>query len=195
MTDNIRVVSDCSGDSFEYGGIEETIGFITDNYYEMMRIYRTIIQQVKDSNEIRDEAHEHLQELRDSEEEWTRTGRFPKDFDNEEHADLKDYLVRIRESEYDIIYKGKPLKCDKKTYYIIHHMWLFKMLDRLDRKGRKHIGFMASNALRIALWPMKTMMRITSENTRSDKMRSFLKENLTIFDMIPDLVKDKIITV
>jgi len=181
-----------SNNSFDYGGMEETIGFISDNYYEAMAIYRAIVKQSKEAEDRRIKAHKLLQKLRADEAKWGKKGA-PKDFDAKEHEKTKTYLSDIREADYTIMYNGKALQADKLTYYIINHMWMFAMLDNLDMKGRNRLAPLVSTTIRKALYPMKKMMEFTAKHTDSKTVRKTLKQNIKRFNKIPDMVKNKIL--
>jgi hypothetical protein len=178
--------------SFDYGGSEELIGFISDNYYEAMKIYRTITKQVKEGDKKRAKAHEDLQKLRADEERWRKEDKLPKGFDAEEHATRKEYLADLREEEFDIIYKNQVLPVNKLTYLIVTRMWVFKFLDIIDIKSRKRLGPFASKLLSMVLWPMMKMMELTAKHTDSLAAEKFMKKSLKDLKLLPKKVMKKI---
>ena len=127
MSIGYKLSQEFLNEKFDYGDLEETIGFISDNYYEAMEIYRLIVKETEAAEKIREQAHNDLQRLRENEEEWENTDSYPEDFDKDEHAKIKENLVILREQVFDIIYNDKPLPHNKLTYLIIHKMWLFKI--------------------------------------------------------------------
>lgn len=181
--------------SFDYGGSEELIGFISDNYYEAMEIYRTIVKQVKEGDKKRARAHEDLQKLRSDEERWGKENKLPKGFDAEEHAQRKEYLTNLREEEFDIIYKNQVLPINKLTHLIVTRMWIFKILDKVDIKGRKRLGPWVSKSLSIALWPMMKTMELTAKHTDSLAAEKFMKKSLKNLKLLPKKVMKKIMNV
>ncbi len=174
---------------FDYGDVEETIGFISDNYYLAMDIYRTIAKQEKEADELRSHVHNSLQKIRESEEEWKNSGIYPNDFDKENHAKTKEYLTEIREAEFDIFYNGTILECNKLTYYIIQHMWLFKFLSHQDMKVRKWVGPLASTMVKKALWPLLKAMEFTGKRESNDNARFLLKWTFDQLQQVPEVVK------
>lgn len=193
MSIGYKLSQEFSNEKFDYGDLEETIGFISDNYYEAMKIYRLIVKETEAADKIRTQAHEDLQTLRENETEWENTGVYPDDFDENEHAKTKDHLVEQREKEFDILYNGKPLVHDKLTHMIIHKMWLFKILSTIDMKGRKRLGPLVSKVLTKAMWPMAKMMEATAKHTDSLKAEKFLKKQLKQFNKLPKMLEKKIV--
>jgi len=195
MSIGYKIDQEFNDKSFDYGDLEETIGFISDNYYQAMDIYRTIVKQLKEAEQIRKKAHNDLRILRDEEANWEKIGKTPKDFDKEEHAKRKEYLTKLREAEFDIIYQGQPLPHDKLTYIVVNKMWLFKILDKLDTKGRKRLAPIASKGISIVLWPMKKMMKFTAKHTDSLEVEKYLKRQLKEMKKMPDMLKKRILKV
>jgi len=187
-----KVKEEYTNNSFNYGNLEEQIGFISDNYYEAMKIYRTITKQVKEGNKKRTKAHEDLQKLRADEERWRKENKLPKGFDAEEHAKRKEYLADLREEEFDIIYKGQTLPHDKLTHLIVNRMWIFKFLDIIDIKSRKRLGPLASKLLSMVLWPMMKMMELTAKHTDSLAAEKFMKKSLKDLKLLPKKIMRKI---
>lgn len=190
-----KIAQEFNNESFDYGDLEETIGFISDNYYQIMDIYRVIVKQLKETEQIRKEAHNDLRVLREDEAKWEKTGKTPKGFDKEEHAKRKEYLTRLREAEFDIIYKGQPLLYDKLTHIIVNKMWLFKIIDVFDMKGRKRLAPIASKGISIFLWPVRKMMESTAKYTDSLEVEKYLKRQLKEMKKMPDMMKKKILKV
>lgn len=193
MSDTYKLAKELSGNSFVYGGVEETIGFIIDNYPEAMRIYRIINKQVKEADLKRDEAHEKLQNLRADEDRWTQTKKFPPKYDAEEHQKRKDHLVELREKEYDILYNGCPLAHDKLSNLIVNHMWMFDLLDSIDLTVRGKLGPLASKVIAKALWPLMKMVEFTADNANSYSEEKFLRDHLKNLQSVPDILKEKFI--
>ncbi len=176
-------------DVFDYGGIEETIGFISDNYYPAIDLYRTIVKQVEEADELRLYAHNSLQEIREREDEWRENDTLPDDFDAKEHEKTKEYLVNIREREFDIFHDGEIVECNKLTYYIVNHMWLFKFLSKQDMKVRKLIGPLASTVVRKALWPLLKAMEFTGKRECNDKAKFVLKWSFDELQQVPATIR------
>jgi len=193
MPNSYKIAKELQGTSFDYGGIEELIGFITDNYYEAMAMYRAIVKQTKEADKKRDEAHAKLQKLRSDEEDWTDSGKFPDDFNAEEHEKRKDRFAELREKDYSIIYKGSPLPHDKLTHLIVHNMWAFDLLNSLDLGVRGQLGPLASKVLSKALWPMMKMMELTATHTESPAAEQFLTTQLATLQSAPEMISSKIV--
>lgn len=152
--------------SFSYGNIEEKIGFVSDNYYQAMDIYRTIVKAIEACNANQEEAHEILQKLRNDEEAWKQNGVKLTEAEKKEHAKRKAYYETIRDTEeIEVMYNGKVLKCTKLTYFITNHMRLFSILDKIDMKGRKKIGFVAFHLIRTLAWPTNKLINFTIKHT------------------------------
>jgi hypothetical protein len=180
-------------DGFAYGGLEETIGFIFDNYYQAMKIYRAIIFQKNEIEARKVDAHESLQKLRDDEERWKRTKKQPKNFDAEEHQKRKDYLVGIRDAEYYITYNGSPIEKDKLGNLIYRNLNLFYVLHSIDSGTRTVLGPLSRRALTVALWPMKKMIQLTIKYSDSAKEKKYLKVTEDFIEKIPTKIESKII--
>lgn len=195
MSIGYKLKEEFTNNSFDYGNLEEQIGFISDNYYEAMRIYRTIIKQIKEGDKKRAKAHEDLQKLRSDEERWRQENKVPQGFDSEEHAKRKEYFTNLREEEFDIMYRGRPLPHNQLTHLIVTRMWVFKILDKIDIKGRNRLGPWTSKSLSIALWPMMKMMEATAKHTDSLAAEKFMKKSLKDLKLIPKKVMKKIMNV
>lgn len=191
MTIDNRLIVDFPNEPWDYGDAEDIIGFISDNYYTMMKIHRLIERELKKGDEKREEAHEQLQKLRVNEERWNRTKKFPKGFDEEEHEARKLHLTELREAEFDIIYKGKPLPYNKTTHLIMNKMWLFKMLDKADRKARGHIGSAASRVSRKVLWPIIKTWDLAAKGNESKKTKKFARSIVKKLRSIPKDVEER----
>ena len=192
MSNAHRFAKECNGTHFNYGGTEETIGFFFDNYYEALKIYRTIVKQMKEIDEKREDAHQQLQKLRADEDRWKKQGGPPKDFDAEEHQSRKDHLAELREMEYEIMYEGQPLPHNKLTNMIMKNMHIFRRIEAVDRSSRKTIAPVASQAIKIGLWPLIKMMKIHANQTASLKTEDFLRKSINQVESIPDRIKKKI---
>ena len=191
MTIDNRLIIDFPEQHWDYGDGEEIIGFISDNYYQMMKIYRLIVRELKEGDEKREEAHQALQKLRDDEERWNRTKKFPQKFNAEEHEARKQYLTDLREAQFDIIYEGKPLPYNKTTHLIMNKMWLFKMLDKADRKARGHIGSAASRVSRKVLWPIIKTWDLAAKGNESKKTKKFARSLVKKLRSIPKDVEER----
>jgi len=189
-----RFAKEAQGQSFDYGGIEEKIDFIIDNYSDAMSIYRTIVKQIKEADIKREDAHVKLENLRADEDRWIKTKKFPKKYNAEEHQKRKDHLAELREKEYDIIHNGVSLPHDKLTHLIIHNMWVFNRLNYLDLKVRGKLGPLASKVVATALWPMTKTMEFTAKHTDSLDAEKFLKARLKDLQSVPDRLMKKIVT-
>ncbi len=195
MSISYKLSEEFTNNSFNYGGAENLIGFISDNYYEAMKIYRTIVKQEKEADKKREQAHQELQKLRDDEERWRKENKIPSGFDAEQHTKRKEHLSDLREAQFTIIYNEKPLTCNKLTYLIINKRWIFKILDKIDIKGRNRLGPLASKSLSILLWPMAKMMQFTAKHTDSLETEKFMKKSLKDLKSVPGRVKEKIVNV
>ncbi len=180
---------------FESESLEETIGFISDNYYQALEIYRVIVQQTKEAEKQRNAAHNELQMLRDDDAKRQKSGKILSEDDENENVKRKEYLSELREKEFDIMYNGKPLPHTQLTHIIINHMGTFEVLHKIDRKGRKKVGYVSSKVLSIALWPMKKMMGLTAKHTDSLDTEKFLKQNLKGIKAAPEKLRKKIVNV
>lgn len=188
-----RFSQECNGKGFDYGDLEEQIGFLFDHYYVALDMYRSIIKQMNEIDEKRLDAHQQLQKLRADEERWKKQGANPKDFDADEHQRRKDVLVELREMEYDLYYNDQLMDHNKLTNFIMTHMGLFKRLEVLDRKCRSHLGPLAEKGVKIALWPLVKMMNITANDTESLRAESFLRRSITQINTIPNMIKERIV--
>jgi hypothetical protein len=195
MSIGYKISKENTDDSFDYGSLEDKIGFLSDNYYEAMKIYRTIVKQEKEADKKREKAHRDLQKIRADEERWQKQNKVPQGFDAEEHEKRKTYLAALREEEFDIIYKNQPLQHDKLTCFIIERMWLFKILDKLDMRGRKRLGPLASKVLSIIIWPQMKMMEREAKENDSLEAEKFIKKQIKFLKSVPKKVRDKIINV
>lgn len=193
MTNAYKIANELNGASFDYGDAEEKIGFVLDNYYEAMAIYRCIAKRMKEVDEKRTDAHQQLQKLRDDEDRWKQSGGPPQNFDADAHQRKKDRLIELREKEYDIFYRGSELPYNKLTHVVKNHLGLFKTLERLDCKVRKHVGWFSSVIIKTSLWPMRKTIERTIESTNSSKAEDMLKKNLSSLNSFPDMMKDKIV--
>ena len=61
MSNAYEFDKEVSQTSFDYGNVEERIGFILDNYYDAMKIYRCIAVGLKETDAKREKAHNDLQ--------------------------------------------------------------------------------------------------------------------------------------
>ena len=195
MSIGYKISKENTDGSFDYGSPEDKIGFLSDNYYEAMKIYRTIVKQEKEADKKREKAHQDLQKLRTDEERWHKQGKVPQGFDAEYHEKRKTYLAALREEEFDIIYKNQPLQHDKLTCFIIERMWLFKILDKLDMRGRKRLGPLASKVLSIIIWPQMKMMEREAKENDSLEAEKFIKKQIKFLKSVPKKARDKIINV
>ncbi|MCF8019810.1 MAG: hypothetical protein K9L62_10405 [Vallitaleaceae bacterium] len=190
--DTYKFYKQCNGTEFNYGDFEEKVGFLFDNYYVALKMYRSIIKQMEEIDEKRINAHQQLQKLRSDEDRWKTNGP-PKGFDAEEHQRRKDILVELREMEYEIMWNGRKLEHNKLSNFIMIHMGMFKRIEVLDRKCRNTIAPIAKTTAKILLWPMIKMMIITASVTDSPNAEEYLERSAQQLSDFPDMVKDKII--
>jgi hypothetical protein len=193
MSNAYKICKEFTGNSFDYGSTEEVIGFIFDNYYVAMRIYRAIVKQQKEIEQIREDAHNDLQKLRDAEDRWKRTDKLPNDFNSEEHEKRKNHLVEIREAHYQILYNGVPIESDKLGSLVYKNMKMFKVLNKIDSGTRNVLGPLAKKSIRIAIWPMRKMIQLTEKDSKNTKEKEFLKKMESFINGIPEQVESKII--
>lgn len=193
MNNSYRIAQDFTNQQFKYGGIEETIGFVCDNYYLAIDMYRSIVKAQKEMEEMKVNAHKKLKKLRDDEERWKRTGQEPKGFDAEEHQKRKDHLVELRESEIEILYNEKPIKHDKLGNLIMNNMRVFKELEMLDRNTRKVVGSAAKAATKAILWPTLVLLRIDQDMTKNPKYSTFLDKAMSFIKVLPNEIEDHIV--
>ena len=192
MSNAHRIAKELNNTSYDYGGLEETIGFIFDNYYDALIVYRAIIKSQKESDQKRDDAYAQLQKLRADEDRWKKRNWHPQDFDAEEHQRRKEYFSHLMEKDYPIMFDGEELPLNKLTNLIKENMWFFYQLERVDRRVRKYLGIASGPVSKIALWPIKKAVRYTMLNTNSMDMRKKLKTVTTKLDETPDMLKDMI---
>lgn len=195
MSNSYKIIEEFINPQFESVGLEETIGFISDNYYQGLDIYRAISQQTKEADKKRKDAHNELQMLRDEDAKRQKSGKTFSEANEIENVKRKEYLTYLREAEFNIIYKGKLLPHNQLTHIVIKHMWLFKIIDKMDMKGRKRVGPLASKTLSIVLWPMRKMMGFTAKHTDSLDTEKFLKKKLKGMKTWPEKLKKKIVNV
>jgi len=162
-------------DTYDYGDLEESIGFILDNYYEAMKIYRSIKKQNIKTLQKQEDAHNELQNLRRKEEEFQRSGVSLKDHEKKELEDRKVYLENLREEGDLVMMDGKVLETDKLVNYVIKNIWLFKLFDKIEIKIRPSIGKATLKVINGVLWPVKKMSGITARNTDSQFIETALK--------------------
>ncbi len=193
MSNAYSIWSEFSGSAFEYGDLEDRIGFIFDNYYAGLKLYRIIKKQMIEDEKKRSKAHETLQKLRDDENRWAKSKQVPQDFDAKEHDARKEHLTELREEEFPIMINGQPMMNDKLSSFIINHMWLYKTLDMIDLKSRKRLGHVSKRALMITLWPMLKMMELTARHTDSYQAEKMLKKNVKKINKLPEMLEKKIV--
>lgn len=190
-----RIIRDLEGrgNPFSYGSdVEEKIGFILDNYHELMEVYRSIKKQETEIDETREEAHRKLQNLRANEARWKRTKNYPKKFDADEHQARKAYYENLREAEASITYNGQPIGCDKLTFYILKHERMFKILDKFDLRVRGKLGFIASKTLEKALWAGIKCFDYGAKHSDNVKAEKFLKGKSKWMKGLPKWVNNKL---
>lgn len=192
MSNASLIINEWNNTKFEYGNIEERIGFIIDNYGEAMAIYRLIIKSLEEADEKRDEAHLLLQKLRNDEDRWNKTGRLPNKFDAEEHQARKERLTELREKDYEILYKDLELPYNKLTHMIIHNMWIFKTLNKLEIKGRKKIGPIAEKTVKITLWPLIKIMHFTAVKSKKYSTEMSIREKIKFMKKLPNIIRKRI---
>ena len=207
---NYKQMKEFENSSFNIGGGEETIGFISDNYYEAISIYRTIVKRVEETEKIRDLANDDLEKLREKKDKWDKlemkitkstderqikklkTQRPPEE-EKREHAKLMEYYIKVREMDYDVIWKGKPLQHNTLTNMIINHMPLFKALAAIDMRGRKIVSPIIFTFLKAALFPTKWTMKSCIKHTKSKKYKNGLKKNVKHMNTWPEILKKRIL--
>jgi hypothetical protein len=190
--DTYKFYQQCNGTEFNYGDFEEKVGFLFDNYYVALKMYRSIVNQMEEIDEKRVEAHQQLQKLRSDEDRWKKNGS-PKGFDADEHQRRKDRLVELREMEYEIMWNGQQLEHDKLSNFIMTHMGIFKRIERLDRKCRNKIGPLAKTTTKIILWPMIKMMLMTAKITDNVNTEEYLVRSACQLSDFPEMIQDKIV--
>ena len=182
-------------DTYDYGDLEESIGFILDNYYEAMKIYRSIKKQNIKTLQKQEDAHNELQNLRRKEEEFQRSGVSLKDHEKKELEDRKVYLENLREEGDLVMMDGKVLETDKLVNYVIKNIWLFKLFDKIEIKIRPSIGKATLKVINGVLWPVKKMSGITARNTDSQFIETALKTSTEFLNNLPKTISEKIINV
>ena len=195
MSNVYKILQEFINPQFEDESLEETIGFVSDNYYQALEIYRVIVQQTKEAEKQRKDAHNELQLLRDEDVKRQKSGKILSEADENENVKRKEYLSELREKEFDIMYNGKPLPHTQLTHIIVKYMWVFKILEKMDRKGRKKVGYVSSKVLSIALWPMRKMMELYAKDTDSLYTERFLKQELKGIKAAPEKLRKKIVNV
>lgn len=182
MSNTYSFARECSGEGgYDYGRLEETINLVFDNYYLSLDMYRTIVRIIKDVEEVKLKAHQDLQKLRDDEARWKRLDSLPKGFDADEHQKRKDYLVELRESKFDIFYKGILVEQDPLGNLILRNMRVFKVIEACDRKVRGFVGKSAKNVVKVMTWPTLKLINIDlrmSKNKKYKNTMTTVKENL-----------------
>lgn len=186
MSLGYRFYKECNNRKFDYGDFEDTFDFFFENYYEILNIYRSIIEQMKEVDEKRENAHNQLQKLRADEERWNKQGKLPNDFDAEEHQNRKDRLVELREMDYDLKYKGRPIEYNKLTYLIMNNMKLVKHIEIIDRKMRSILGPLAEKSIKIAITPWIKMANLTIQTTDSLETEDMLRKMINDIEKIPN---------
>ncbi len=195
MSNTYKILQEFTNPQFESENLEGTVGFVLDNYYQALEIYRVIVQQTKEAEKQRKDAHNELQMLRDDDAKRQKSGKILSEDDENENVKRKEYLSELREKEFDIMYNGKPLPHTQLTHMIINHMGTFEVLHKIDRKGRKKVGYVSSKVLSIVLWPMKKMMEATAKYTDSLYTEKFLKQKLKGIKAAPEKLRKKIVNV
>lgn len=182
-------------DKYDYGDLEESIGFILDNYYNAMKIYRAIKKQNIQTLQKQEEAHNELQKVRKKEEQLQQSGISLKNNEKKELEDRKTYLENLREEGDLVIMNGKVLETDKLVCYIIKNAWLFKLFDQAEMKVRPSIAKFASKLINGMLWPIKKMSNITAKNTDSQFVSDVLNTSNKFLNDLPKTISTKIIDV
>lgn len=187
MSNSYRFAKECAGENdYNYGGIEETIGLIFDNYHVSLDMYRTIVNLEKEIKETKLKAHQDLQKLRDDEERWKRLKSIPEGFDAEEHQNRKNHLIETREAEFDLFYNGININQDPIGRIILNNMKVFDLLEKCDRNTRKIFGKGIKNIVKVAMWPTMKLMRIDIKNTKNTKYQETLITILKKMEGIPE---------
>jgi len=175
MSNAYRITQEFTNSQFNYGGVEETIGFVCDNYYRAISMYRAIVKVQEEIEQTKQEAHEELQKLRDNEDRWKRRRQTPQGFDKEEHQKRKEYLVQLREAEFEILYNGIPISQDKLGNLILNNMKVFKELSNLDKNTRKILGSVARPVVKAIMWPTLKLLKIEKDRTSNPSYSDFLE--------------------
>ena len=179
-------------DKYDYGDLEESIGFILDNYYDAMKIYRSIKKQDIQTLQKQEEAHNELQKLRKKEEQLRQSGISLKDNEKKELQDRKTYLEKLREEGDLVMMNGKVLETDMLVCYTIKNIWLFKLFDQVEMKVRPSIAKFTSKLLNGMLWPVKKMSDITAKNTDSQFISDALNTSNKFLNNLPKTISAKI---
>lgn len=179
-------------DKYNYGDLEESIGFILDNYYDAMKIYRAIKNQKIQTLQKQEDAHNDLQKVRKKEQHLQQSGISLKANEKKELEDRKTYLENLREEGDVVMLNGKVLETDKLVHCVEKNEWLFKRFDQVEMKVRPSVAKIASKLINRMLWPVKKMSDITAKNTDSQFVSDTLNTSNKFLNNLPKTISAKI---
>ena len=188
-----KFARDLSNPSFNYGNLEETLGFVLDNYNLAMRMYLVVVKSQAEIEFKREEAHKALQKLRNDEERWRKRNRLPKGFDETEHQKRKDFLAEAREAEYIILFEGIPIEQDKLGRLVINNLSLFRIMHKIDKGTKSKLSPIIRKVISIAIWPTLKLIEINERETKNQKVSDYLQKTHDMLSEIPKRVEKKIV--
>ena len=173
---------------------EEALVFFIDNYSELMRIYRVVKTQNEETRAKKNKAHEDLQKLRDRVEALKTSKKKLNEQEKIEIAEKEEYLVKLREENDVIYYRGVPLTYDELSHLVITYQKVFDKLEIVDRKVRTKIASSCKNTSKILLHPFDRMLKFSIRHSKKGLIKDLLKETKKIIRDIPVTIEEVIMS-
>lgn len=161
---------------------DDKIQFITDNYKQIMKIYREIEKQDKKTYDKKVSAHNEIQKLRDVlEKNKTRKKKLTK----KELISIEEKieeLEKIREEDDLIFVDGSPLTYTQIVALIREHKYLLKFLSEIDSKVRPRVANTAETLLTYVFYPFVKLTNWVGLSFISEMLKDIpkdIKESMT----------------
>jgi len=181
---------------------EETYEMITDNYFQMLTIYRIIVKEEKEFDKIYKKAQNakprakaeiktivknlrnDLKFISDEDERKAEEKAANKKIIKQENI-IKNCNYILEEAEIDIIIETptetKVLTHTPIVQFVLEHRKFFEKVDRCDCWSRKKIGKIGNKVIKGWLWPIRKTF---------NKLKKWDKEDTSHLDKVLNFVKD-----
>jgi len=132
---------------------DDKIQFITDNYKQIMKVYREIERQDKKTYDKKVSAYHEIQKLRDIlEKNKTKKKKLTKKELLSIDEKIEE-LEKIREEDDLIFVDGSPLTHTQIVELIKEHKYLLRFLNEIDSKARPRVADTIETLLTYAFYP------------------------------------------